>query len=80
MRIDKKLEAELEKTGLDWAVEEGGIHQKIKLNGKLVAIFPRGKVSTSSKRALLNTIGQVRRAAKAMREIEGAATAERGVT
>lgn len=67
MRIDKKLEAELEKTGLDWRVETGGIHYKVKLCGKLVAIFPKGKASTYNKRALLNTIAQVRRTAKAIK-------------
>lgn len=68
MRIDKKLEAELEKTGLDWRVETGGIHFKIKLCDKLVAIYPKGKASTYNKRALLNTIAQVRRTAKAIKE------------
>lgn len=68
MRIDKKLKEELEKTGLDWHVEAGGIHYKVKLCGKLVAIFPRGKVTSSNNRALLNTISQVRRTAKAIKE------------
>lgn len=68
MRIDKNLEAELDKTGLDWRVETGGIHYKVKLCGKLVAIFPKGKASTYNKRALLNTIAQVRRTAKAIKE------------
>lgn len=68
MRIDKNLEAELDKTGLDWRVETGGINYKVKLCGKLVAIFPKGKASTYNKRALLNTIAQVRRTAKAIKE------------
>lgn len=68
MRIDKKLEAELQKTGLDWCVETGGIHFKIKLDGKLVGVFPKGKPNGNNKRALLNTIAQVRRTAKAIKE------------
>lgn len=68
MRIDKKLEAELESTGLDWHIETGGAHFKIKLLDKLVAIYPKGKPNSSNKRALLNTISQVRRAAKAIKE------------
>lgn len=68
MRIDKKLEAELECTGLDWRVETGGAHFKIKLCDKLVAIYPKGKPNGNNKRALLNTISQVRRAAKVIKE------------
>jgi hypothetical protein len=68
MQIDKRLKAELEKTGLPWSIETGGRHYKVKLDGKLAAIFPRGNASERKRRSLLNTIAQVRRTA---REIMG---------
>jgi hypothetical protein len=68
MQIDKRLKAELEKTGLPWSIETGGRPYKVKIAGKLAAIFPRGTASEKQRRSLLNTICQVRRAA---REIMG---------
>ncbi len=70
MRIDKRLKAELENTGLPWAIEQGGIHYKIKVAGKLAAIFPMGSKQEAHRRSLLNTIAQVRRAAKAVRDAQ----------
>lgn len=67
MQIDKRLKAELDKTGLPWLVETGGIHFKVKLAGRLVCVFPKGKKQEGNKRVVLNTIAQVRRTAKEVR-------------
>jgi hypothetical protein len=40
----------------------------VKLCGRLVAVFPLGKKQDSDKRALLNTITQVRLAARKIKE------------
>lgn len=64
MKIDPKLEEALCATGLPWATEDGSKHYKIKLAGRLVGIYPKGKAKTAEKRSLLNTISQVRRAAQ----------------
>lgn len=64
MKIPPQVEAALNTTGLPWVLEQGGRHQKIKLGGRLVGILPNGKVNTSHKRTLLNTIAQIRRVAQ----------------
>jgi hypothetical protein len=64
MKLDPKLEQELDATGLPWHTEVGGKHYKIKLAGRLVGVYPKGKVAGPYKRSLLNTITQVRRAAQ----------------
>lgn len=68
MQIDKRLKAELDSTGLPWEIEEGGIHYKVRIAGKLACVFPRGKKQEANKRVVLNTISQVRRMAKEMRD------------
>ena len=67
MKIDPKLLAALEATNLPWVAEEGGKHYKIKLAGRLVGIYPRGKAGKLQSRSLLNTISQVRRAAQELK-------------
>lgn len=69
MQIDKRLKAELDDTGLPWEIEEGGIHYKVRIAGKLACVFPRGKKQESNKRVVLNTIAQVRRTAKILKGI-----------
>jgi len=56
-------------TGLPWEVETGKKHYKVKLAGRLVAVYPHGKAQERYKRALLNTITQVRRTARELRPI-----------
>lgn len=66
MKLDRKTKQALEETGLPWSVEDGSKHQKIRLNGKLVAIFPYGKKTEASPYATNNTIANIRRAAREM--------------
>ena len=67
MKIDPRLADALDATGLPWTTECGTKHYKVRLAGKLVAIYPRGKKQESDKRALLNTITQVRHAAQELK-------------
>lgn len=62
----KLIEAELEKTGLDWRVEEGGRHAKFFLQSRFVAIAPKGG-ATDKGRHLKNVVAQIRRAAKELK-------------
>ena len=67
MKLPCELREALEKTGLPWEVEASKKHNKVKLAGKLVCVYPHGKKQESDRRALLNTISQVRRAAQELR-------------
>jgi hypothetical protein len=67
MQIDKRLKDALDQTGLPWAIERGGRHYKVKIAGKLAAIFPLGTANERERRSLLNTISQVRRAANCIK-------------
>ena len=67
MRLPEELREALVKTGLPWEVIQGGKHNKVKLAGKLVAVYPLGKRRDAEKRSLLNTVSQVRRAAQELK-------------
>lgn len=67
MKLPNEMRTALDATGLPWEVEPGKKHQKIKLGGRLVAILPYGKEQSAYKRALLNTISQIRRAAQELK-------------
>ncbi len=69
MKLPFELREALDKTGLPWGIEDGKKHNKVKICGKLVAVFPRGKERGSDRRSLLNTIAQVRTAARQIKEI-----------
>ena len=69
MKLPERLREALDSTGLPWQVEDGSKHYKVKLCGRLVAVFPLGKARDADKRALLNTIAQVRHAARLIKEI-----------
>lgn len=62
MRRD--VEGWLAETGLPWAIESGARHMKVKISGKLVAIFPQAGRYGGAMRARLNIRAQIRRAAK----------------
>ncbi len=64
MKLPDALREALTKTGLPWEVENGKKHNKVKLAGKLVCVYPHGKPRDVNRRALLNTITQVRNAAR----------------
>ncbi len=69
MKIDPKVKQALEATGLPWYVETGTKHYKIRLNGKLVGVFPQGKKTEASPRANINVIANIRRAAREMASV-----------
>ena len=64
MKLPERLREALNGTGLPWDIELGKKHYKVRMAGKLVGIFPKGKAQDTDRRALLNTITQVRRAAQ----------------
>lgn len=68
MKIPAELREALDKTGLPWEIEVGGKHKKLRLSGKLVGIIPLGKQQCRDKRSLLNTLTQVRLAARKIKE------------
>lgn len=70
MRLPAELREALDKTGLPWEVEASKRHNKVKLSGKLVGIYPLGKKQESDRRPLLNTISQVRAAARQIKEAQ----------
>lgn len=67
-KIPDEVLAELEATGLPWAVDNGSRHAKLRLCGRLVGILPRGRASFPHPKATLNTITQIRRMARALKE------------
>ena len=69
MKLPDELREALDMTGLPWEVEAGRKHYKVKLAGRLVAVYPHGKAQERYKRALLNTITQVRRTARELQPI-----------
>jgi hypothetical protein len=68
VKLPAELREALDRTGLPWGVEEGTKHNKVKLAGRLVGIYPRGKRQEGERRSLLNTIAQVRNAARQIKE------------
>lgn len=64
MRLPVELREALDKTGLPWEIENGKKHNKIRLAGRLVGVYPHGKANGDHRRSLLNTITQVRHAAQ----------------
>lgn len=58
----------LEETRLPWNIELGGKHWKIRLDGRLVGILPKGKkMQDASDRPIKNTVAQIRRTAREIR-------------
>lgn len=60
-KIPDELREALDAAG-PWQLQPGAKHYKIKVNGRLVGIYPKS-VRQPSRQDLLNTIAQVRRAA-----------------
>ena len=71
-RIPPTLLKALDETGLPYDFEMGTRHIKVRLAGVFVGIIPKGKTSTSEGMgqsfALKNSVAQVRRAAKKIKE------------
>jgi hypothetical protein len=69
VRLPAELREALDKTGLPWGIENGTRHNKIRLAGRLVGVYPHGRKHEADKRALFNTISQVRVTARLLKEI-----------
>lgn len=61
MNVPKDVLAALEAKGRPWEIVEGGRHQKIKIEGRLVGVLPK-KSNNEGGRARKNVIAQIRRA------------------
>ena len=71
MRIHPDIEAALKATGLPWAVEVGGRHLKLRLNGRFVGICPKGRVKDAMHgHATKNIVAQIKRAAITEKEAD----------
>ena len=71
-RIPNEIQATLDEVtsaGLQYTVEDGGKHYKVRVAGKLAAILPKGKSvkCETDRRAFLNMRAQVRRAINEVR-------------
>lgn len=66
MRIDPKVRQALDNTGLPWRIETGSKHNKIRLNNRLVGVYPQGKKTEADPRANLNIISNIKRIAREM--------------
>jgi hypothetical protein len=64
MRIDPKVKKTLNDTGLPWEVETGSKHFKVRLQGRLVGIFPHGKRTDGSQHANANLLANIKRLAR----------------
>ena len=64
MKMPKELREALDRTGLPWEVQNGKKHNKVKLVGRLVGVYPHGRKQEAEKRSLLNVITQVRHTAQ----------------
>lgn len=63
---DPRIIKALEETGAPYAFEPGTRHVQIRVGGRLAGILPRGSTRHDGKKAILNTIAQIRRAASAV--------------
>lgn len=54
---------EVTEAGLEYTIEDGGKHYKVRVAGKLAAILPKGKAlkEESNRRVILNMRAQMRR-------------------
>jgi hypothetical protein len=74
-RIPPSALRALEETGLPFDFELGSRHIKVRLCGQFVAIMPRGSSAKSeghNKRCMMNTVCQIKRAARAIKEGQAA--------
>jgi hypothetical protein len=61
---------EVTAAGLQYCIEEGGKHYKVRVAGKMAGILPKGKSlkADTDRRALLNMRAQVRRVIKEVKQ------------
>lgn len=67
MKLDPRVKKTLEETGLPWHIEAGSKHFKIRLCGRLVGVYPQGKKTEADRRANMNVISNVKRAARELK-------------
>lgn len=69
MRLPEELRSELDSCGFPWLLEKGRRHYKLRVGGRMAGILPlNGKFQTSDATPLKNTIAQVRRVVRELRE------------
>ena len=78
LKLDKSIRGALDATGLPWTIEDGGKHCKIRLAGRLVGVFSKGK-NDKFARTVLNTISNIRRLERELRHDRTGEAARRGV-
>lgn len=68
MKINGAVRDALEATGLPYELVNGSRHIKIVLAGRLAGILPRRDAKDPGSRAMKNTVAQIRRIEKEIRE------------
>ena len=63
VKFAPELEKALDETGLDWHIEPGSKHFKLRLAGRMISIIPQGVKRDISRVCTLKTIATVRRVA-----------------
>lgn len=66
-RLPKAIRAALDGCGLDWEIENGTKHAKVRLAGRFVTILPHGK-GKSDPRIERNKIAQIRQSARQIKQ------------
>ena len=64
MKLSTAIRETLERSGLPWSLENGGRHIKIRVGGRLVGVYPKGK-TPDNRRGEANVLAQIRRACRA---------------
>lgn len=66
--LPARVKDALNETGLDWAVEHGAKHQKIRLSGHMIAVIGRVGGKEWCPRAMANAIACIRRKSKEIKD------------
>lgn len=67
MKVKHPVMKALYETGLPWQIEHGHGHKKIRLCGRLVGVMGQNQTGAGH-REIMNVIGQIKRAAKEIRQ------------
>lgn len=68
MRLPTLIEAALEETGQPWVIKMGGKHIKLLVAGRLAGVLPKNGGNESDRRAVHNTVRQIRNVARELRQ------------
>jgi hypothetical protein len=63
VKFDPRLRAALEETGLEWGIEPGTKHFKLRLAGRLVCVIPQGVKGDNSRIMTAKNVKSVQRLA-----------------